>query len=298
MATPEHSLTAAAPQAEALSLQSLLAAAVAALAGASSTPRLDAQLLLAFTARVARSTILAFPERSVTSAVAAQFQNAIARRAGGEPLAYITGSKEFFSITLDVTADVLVPRPETELIVDEMLLRFGAARAACTVLDLGTGSGALALAIKHELPAAQVWAADYSNAALAVARANGLRLGLAVQWLQSDWFGALDGLAFEAIVCNPPYVRSGDPALAGPLESEPRLALDGGSDGLDAYRVVLAGAPAHLNAGGLLLFEHGHDQQRAVLELAAAAGFETLATHKDLAGLDRMVVLRLRSAPR
>ncbi|HLF12880.1 MAG TPA: peptide chain release factor N(5)-glutamine methyltransferase [Gammaproteobacteria bacterium] len=282
---------AAASRIEISSVQALLAWAAPALAAAGATARLDAELLLAFATGWRRSTVVAFPERIVDEQTAARFQHAIARRARGEPLAYVTGRKEFFSIALDVTPAVLIPRPETELLVEEILARFPRSNAHA-VLDLGTGSGALALAIKQHRPAADVWAVDVSGSALTIARGNALRLGLDVHWVQSDWFAALDGRRFDAILCNPPYVRSDDAALSGALSFEPRLALDGGSDGLQALRVLLDQAPAHLTADGLLLLEHGYDQRSAVLELGAAAGFDAIATRGDLAGHERMVVLR------
>ena len=280
-----------AAQIEAPSARTLLAGAATALSAVSSTPRLDAELLLAFAAGTRRSSIVAFAEREVEGPAAARFRAAITRRARGEPLAYITGRKEFFSIGLDVTPAVLIPRPETELLVEEVLERFEQA-SACSVLDLGTGSGALALAIKKHLPNADVWAADASNEALAVARGNALHLGFDVRFVQSDWFAAFAGRRFDAIVCNPPYVCAGDPALDGELAFEPRLALDGGADGLQAVRALLAHALPHLRGDGLLLLEHGYDQRTAVLDLASAVGFEALATRRDLAGHDRMAVLR------
>jgi release factor glutamine methyltransferase len=273
--------------------ETLLGSAVLALAAAGATARLDAELLLAFATGLPRSSIVAVPERVIGEQAAARFRDAVARRARGEPLAYITGRKEFFSIALDVTPAVLIPRPETELLVEELVTRFPRSKA-CSVLDLGTGSGALALAIKEQRPNADVWAVDLSSDALRVARGNAARFGLQVRWVQSDWFTALAERRFDAIVCNPPYVRADDAALDGPLSFEPRLALDGGSDGLQSLRVLLGQAGGHLTAEGLLLLEHGYDQQRAVLQLSVAAGFDAIATRRDLAGHERMVVLKSR----
>jgi release factor glutamine methyltransferase len=195
------------------------------LGAAHGTARLDAELLLAHICGVRRATLRAFPERAVDAASAEAFRRAVARRASGEPLAYITGTKEFYGLSLYVTPDVLVPRPETELLVDALLECMPAGRSV-RVLDLGTGSGALALALKHERPVWDVTAVDVSAAALAVARRNGERLALAVRWLVSDGFAAFAASAsderFDAIVMNPPYVRSDDPALEAELEVEPR----------------------------------------------------------------------------
>ncbi|HEX6998313.1 MAG TPA: peptide chain release factor N(5)-glutamine methyltransferase [Gammaproteobacteria bacterium] len=263
--------------------------------GGGDSPRLDAELLLAHAAGLARSAVIAFRERGVDGGVVERYRGLVARRAAGEPLAYLLGRKEFFSLELAVTPDVLVPRPETEVLVEralDLLPPAGERR----VLDLGTGSGAIALAIKHERPRADVTAADASAAALAVARANGERLGLAVRFVCSDWFEALAGERFELIACNPPYVRSTDPALAHALRFEPREALDGGPDGLAAYRAILGHAAAHLAPGGHLLLEHGHDQQQALVELARSRGFETEAALRDYAGHPRVVVLRGRAA--
>ena len=171
------------------------------------------------------------------------------RRLDGEPLAYIRGRKDFHAISLRVTRDALIPRPETECLVDAALAMIDA-RLDCSVLDLGTGSGAIALAIKRAQPSAAVTAVDGSAGALAVARANARALGLEIRCLESDWFAGLGAQRFDLVVCNPPYVRSGDPVLDGALRHEPRQALDGGSDGLDAIRLVLSEAPAHLAAGG------------------------------------------------
>lgn len=264
-------------------------AATAALAGASDTPRLDAELLVAHAVPAARSAVIAFPERPLSVDAARRLAALVARRAAGEPLAYVVGRKEFRSLDLAVGPAVLVPRPETEHLVDAALARLDGV-ASPQVLDLGTGSGAIALAIKAERPDASVVAVDASDAALDVARANGARLGFAVEWRSSDWFAAVRDRTFDAILCNPPYVASGDPHLAG-LAHEPRAALDGGPDGLDAIRVVLRDAPPRLRADGVLIVEHGSEQQADVAALAVAAGLDVVERGRDLAGLDRYVVL-------
>jgi len=306
-------------------------AAARSLSAGSATPLLDAQLLLAAACGVSRSSVLAFPERELTVAAGERFAAAVARRAQGEPLAYLVGERDFFSLTLRVAPAVLVPRSETEHLVEEALARLPApapergSRAAedgapaaedgapaaedgapaaedgapaaqheapARVLDLGTGSGAIALAIKRQRPDVDIVGADVSPEALAVARANGERLGLEVRWVVSDWFAGLDGRRFDLILCNPPYVRSGDPHFDGALRFEPRGALDGGPDGLDAVRRVLAGAPRHLESEGALLLEHGYDQRQEIAALAAAQRFEVTGGGRDLAGLDRYLVLR------
>ena len=276
---------------------SLVADAARALAAVSATPRLDAELLLAHAAGVDRSSIVAFPEREPSGEVQARFRALLARRLDGEPLAYIRGFKDFHAISLRVTRDVLIPRPETECLVDEALAMIDA-RPDCSVLDLGTGSGAIALAIRQARPDALVTAVDASAGAVAVARENAGSLGLEVRCLESDWFAGLGAERFDLVVCNPPYVRSGDPVLEGELRHEPRQALDGGNDGLDAIRAVLNEAPAHLATDGTLLIEHGHDQQADVVALATEQGYRVVATRRDLGGLPRFVVLQaLESEP-
>jgi release factor glutamine methyltransferase len=269
---------------------SLLATAVRALTTSSGTPLLDAQLLLAFTTGEARSSILAFPERPVRAAAADEFERLLARRTRGEPIAYLVRAQEFFSLPLRVSPAVLIPRPETELLVEEALARCppGERRA---VLDLGTGSGAIALAIKHERPAAEVTAVDVSPPALGVARANAERLGLAVRFVESDWFAALGSERFDLIVGNAPYVVSDDPALAS-LAFEPKLALDGGADGLDALRAIVGAAREHVARDGALLLEHGHEQREALVALALGSGWQVAEARDDLAGRARVLVLR------
>jgi release factor glutamine methyltransferase len=258
------------------------------LAAVSESPRLDSELLLAFATGRTRSSLLAFPERVLDPAASDKFAALLARRARGEPLAHLTGEREFYSLPLAVSADVLVPRPETELLVDLVLTAIKRT-ASPAVLDVGTGSGAIALAVKHARRDADVIGSDTSPAALSIARANAIRLALDVQLVESSWFAAFAGRHFDVIVSNPPYLRSAD--VRGALEFEPRLALDGGADGLRAYRTLLAAAPDHLAPHGILLLEHGHEQRTDLAALAAAAGWRVAAAHDDLAGRARVLAL-------
>jgi release factor glutamine methyltransferase len=259
------------------------------LAAVSETPRLDAELLLAFATGRTRSAVLAFPERAVDLAGQKLFAALLARRTRGEPLAYLTQEREFFSLPIAVSPDVLIPRAETELLV-ELALAAVASVPRPAVLDVGTGSGAIALAIKHARRDALVTATDRSAAALAVARRNAGRLALDVRFVDSRWFEALGGETFDVIVTNPPYVRSAD--VTGALAFEPRLALDGGADGLDAYRVLFAEAAAHLGPRrGVLLVEHGADQRAELVALAQVHGWRVAAAHDDLAGRPRVLEL-------
>lgn len=276
------------------SIASLLAEAAGDLEPVSATARLEAELLLSFVAGIGRGTVLAFPERVLDAELTESFHVAIQRRTRGEPHAYITGEREFYSLPLNVTPDVLVPRGDTETLVDAVLHHLDAAPRS-TVLDVGTGSGAIALAVKHQRPAVRVTAVDCDAAALRIAGANALRLGLDVRCVESNWFSALAGERFDLIVSNPPYVRSDDPHFAGSLRFEPRLALDGGRDGLDAYRAVFARAGQYLVPGGLILFEHGYDQRASVLELGVAHAFEPVALLDDLSGMPRVAIF---GAPR
>ncbi len=270
-----------------------LAAGAKLLAAISETPRLDAELLLAFATRRARSAVLASPERTLDAAGAERFAALLARRARGEPLAYLTEEREFFSLPLAVSSDVLIPRAETELLV-ELALAAVASVQRPAVLDVGTGSGAIALAIKRARRDALVTATDRSPAALAVAHRNAGRLALDVRFVDSRWFEGLGGETFDVIVSNPPYVRSAD--VIGALAFEPRLALDGGADGLDAYRVLFAEAATHLAPRrGVLLVEHGADQRAEVVALAQVHGWRVAAAHDDLAGRPRVLELE-RSA--
>ena len=253
---------------------------------ASPTAGLDAELLLAHVLGCSRAALAAAPERELDDARSAALAALAARRRDGEPVAYLTGRRGFWTLDLDVTPDVLVPRPETELLVEIALdeLRTVARPA---VLDLGTGGGAIALAIASERTDASVTAVDASAAALAVAARNAHRLRIGnVRFLQGSWYQPVDALRFHVIVANPPYVAEGDPALAA-LAHEPRTALVAGPQGLDALAEICATAPSHLASGGLLVVEHGATQDAAVRAMMVAAGLRGVATKRDLAGLPR-----------
>lgn len=242
----------------------------------------EARLLLAAATGFSEAAVLAFPEKCLPPESEDLFRSFSSRRAKGEPIAYIVGHKEFYGLELAVTPAVLIPRPETELLVDLVL-----ERRPASVVDLGTGSGAIALALKRHLPATRVVAVDVSAAALAVARRNAVRHGLEIELRHGRWLEALAGERFEAIVSNPPYVAVGDPHLAD-LPYEPRLALEAGADGLDAIRLIAREGPAHLVPGGWLLLEHGAGQHDAVRAALEAAGLETQQGWPDLAGIPRV----------
>ena len=257
--------------------------------------RLDAQLLLGHQLQRDRSWLIAHDDTDLDTAVAAAFAQACQRRADGEPLAYLTGERGFHGLRLQVTPDVLVPRPDTETLVDWALdlLRTWRPLPRPRVLDLGTGSGAIALAVAHSHPAARVSATDLSPAALAVAIGNAQRLGLAVDFMPGGWWQALpDTARFDLVLSNPPYIAGNDPHLPA-LRHEPMLALTPGGDGLGALREIVAGAPAHLAPGAWLLLEHGWDQADAVAALLRSAGFAQVATRFDLEGRPRCTGGRL-----
>lgn len=277
----------------------LLAAATRAIETAeiSESPRLDAMLLLWQATERPRASFFAFPERLVPRLARLEFAELVARRVRGEPVAYIVGSHEFFSLPILVCSDVLIPRPDTELLVEATLARCSSLRAP-TVLDVGTGSGVIALAVKHSRRDVQMTALDVSPEAIEQAQVNESFVletpDPTIRWLVSRWFDAIPAQRFDLIVSNPPYVRTAD--IVGGLAFEPRLALDGGVDGLDAYRVLFAEAANHLNAGGALLVEHGAEQRPALVELAARHGWRVAAAREDLAGRPRVLELERSAA--
>lgn len=268
----------------------------AALAQASLVP-IEAQVLLGFVLGRDRSWLIAHRDDALTAAQKEAFFALAKRRRDGEPVAYLTGVREFWGLSLVVTPDVLIPRPETETLVELALARVPL-ECEVRVLDLGTGSGAIALALAHERPCAQVVGSDVSAAALAVARANAVRLDLArVTFVQADWYAGVPDGAFDVIVSNPPYVAGGDPHLTdGDLRFEPVTALTPGGNGLDALAAIIEGAPARLAAGGTVLVEHGYDQADAVRALLLAAGLVEPIAARDLAGIWRVASARRATA--
>lgn len=251
-------------------------------------PPAEARLLLRHLVGCSAAWLEAHRDDPLAAEIAGRFATLTARRAAGEPIAYLIGTREFYGRDFGVNPAVLIPRPETELLVD-LARAVLAYRPAARILDLGTGSGCLAITLALELPQAEVWALDASVAALAVAQANAARLGARLRLLESDWYAAVAGERFDLIVGNPPYIAAGDVHLdSGDLRFEPALALSCGADGLDAIRAIVDGAQAHLPAGGRLLFEHGYNQAEAVAGLLTAAGFEAIEQHRDLAGIVRV----------
>lgn len=275
------------------SIELALAGASGALAGVSETPRLDAEVLLCHVLQKPRVFLYTWPERVLTDEEHAQFQALVARRAAGEPVAHLTGIREFWSLSLQVTPETLIPRPETELLVEEALRRIPA-DAPCAVADLGTGSGAIALAIASERPKCSVLAVDRSAEALAVAESNARTLALAnVEFVQGDWCTPLEGMHFQVIVSNPPYIAIGDVHLQqGDVRFEPPSALVSGEKGLDAIRHIISCAKSHLEQGGWLLLEHGYDQGPAVRRLLRQAGYRAVTGCRDALGHQRVAVGR------
>lgn len=251
--------------------------------------RSEAELLLGHALGVSRAWLFAHARDDVAEARQQAYTALIERRAKGEPVAYLTGRRGFWTLDLEVTPATLIPRPETETLVEQALARLPT-DMACTVADLGTGSGAIALAIASERPRAQAVATDASSEALAVARGNAVRLGLRnVEFLQGDWLAPLTGRRFDMIVSNPPYIEADDAHLTqGDLRFEPPAALASGADGLDAIRRIARHAPARLQPGGWLLLEHGWNQGEAVRTLLREAGYAGIFTATDLEGRDRV----------
>ena len=285
--------------------------------------RIEVQCLLQQVLNVTRAYLLTHPERRLNKPEQAHYDELLRRRLSGEPIAYLLGEREFFGLSFKVTPDTLIPRPETELLVELALQRCGGVaasppgthrpppcggipspglsatlspgergwgRGCFRVLDLGTGSGAIALAIAHARPDIEVVACDTSLAALDVARENAQRLGIAnASFVHSDWFQALTGKRFDIIVANPPYIAAGDPHLAqGDLRFEPASALVSGDDGLHDIRQIINQANSHLEPGGWLLLEHGYDQAQQVRALLQQARFGEIFSASDLAGTDRV----------
>ncbi|OHC67686.1 MAG: protein-(glutamine-N5) methyltransferase, release factor-specific [Rhodocyclales bacterium RIFCSPLOWO2_02_FULL_63_24] len=277
---------------------STVAAALA--AARTKLPASEARLLLGHVLGRPAAWLLTHDDEVLDEAALLAFASRVARRAGGEPVAYLLGYREFFGREFAVSRAVLIPRPETELLIEIALARVmrsgihadgagNAATSAARILDLGTGSGCIAITLALEIPQAQVTAVDASAAALEVAQDNAERLGAKLRLLQSHWFDRLADERFDLIVTNPPYIADADPhLLAGDLRHEPATALSSGADGLDAIRQIVDGASAHLAPGGQLWLEHGYDQAVAVKELLAAAGLTGIEQYRDLAGIVRV----------
>lgn len=282
---------------QAVTIGRVLAQARTALEPGSGTPRLDAEILLAQALGWSRTRLLAHPGATVDPVCARRFEVLVERRRGGEPIAYLTGHREFWSLDLVVTPDTLVPRPETEHLVEAVLGVVSAGDAA-TIADIGTGAGAIALALARERPRALVLGSDRSRAAVEVARVNAVRLSAGnVSFIIADACAALAPSRWSVIVSNPPYVAEDDPHLvAGDVRFEPREALVSGPHGLDMLERLARQAPARLAGGGWLAVEHGHEQGPAVRALLSRAGLGAIETTRDLAGCERVTIGRRTTA--
>ena len=248
--------------------------------------QLETRILLTHALGLTRMQLVTQSERLLSAEESCRLAALVQRRVDGEPIAYIVGSREFYGLSFDVTPDVLIPRPETELLVELALQRLP---PNSHLLDMGTGSGAIAVAIAANRPDAKVTALDYSSAALTIARRNATQHKVTIEFLQSDWFAGLDQRQFDLIVSNPPYIVNGDMHLKqGDLRFEPIDALTDHGDGLSALRQIIDGAGSHLREGGWLFMEHGYDQAATVRELVAAHGFADVQSWKDLAGIERV----------
>ena len=257
---------------------------------AGDSPRLDAEVLLAHCLDKPRGHLLAWPEKPLPPDTERRFLALVNKRASGRPISHLTGQREFWSLPLRVTPDVLIPRPETELLVETALARLASPRAR--VADLGAGSGAIALALASERPGWRITATDQSAAALTLARQNAERLGLnAIEFRQGDWCDALAGEPYDLILSNPPYIPPGDPHLqTGDLRFEPRQALVSADDGLADLAAIIDQARAHLKPGGWLMLEHGYNQAEPVRKRLARRDYQAIETLSDLAGHPRVTV--------
>ena len=251
--------------------------------------RIEARALASHAWQVDTAWLIAHDTDPLTDAQIAAFQSPLSRRLKGEPVAYILGQREFFGLNFAVTPAVLIPRPDTELLIEAALQRLPE-HTPCRILDLGTGSGAIAITLARQRPMAEVVAVEASVEALVVAQTNARRLGTDnVSFASGSWYSSLGVKEFDMIVANPPYIAETDPHLdAGDLRFEPRQSLASGSEGLSDLRVIVAGAPAHLVRGGWLLLEHGYDQATEIIELLQQHGFKQTCTLRDLAGLNRV----------
>ncbi|NKC16536.1 MAG: peptide chain release factor N(5)-glutamine methyltransferase [Gammaproteobacteria bacterium] len=263
----------------------------AALTPGSGSARLDAQILLALSMDTSRAFLFAWPDSKISAAQSDAFADLIERRAGGEPVNYITGRKEFWSVELAVTPDTLIPRPDTERLV-ELALEHIPQKREVTIADIGTGSGAIAIALALERPLCRVFATDVSDACVTLARHNIARLDIPnIEVHQGDLFAPLDDMLFDVVISNPPYIRDDDPHLnEGDVRFEPRLALTGGADGLDVIKRLLVTTGGYLHDGGTVLIEHSHDQGGSVRALCAEAGLHNANTFRDYGGRERVTI--------
>ncbi len=284
---------------EAVTLRDALRQARGELVAVSDTPGLDAEVLLCHVTGLDTAALLRNDAARLPAGQSSRFRTLVERRVAGEPIAHLTGEREFWSLSFRVSPRTLIPRPDTETLVQRALERIPAG-AAWRLLDLGTGTGNVAVALAVERPTCAVTAVDIDEGTRAVAQDNARRLGAGnVEVLVGNWFDAVADRRFELVVSNPPYVASGDPHLErGDVAQEPRRALVSGDDGLDDIRAIVAGAAAHLEPGGWLMLEHGADQGAAVRELFEAAGFSRVETAADLGGLERVTSGRHGDASR
>jgi release factor glutamine methyltransferase len=270
-------------------VQALIGEGAARLSRVADDPRHEAAILLAAALGVHRSHLVAFPgERILDCEATDRYESYVTRRALGEPVAYVLGEKEFWSLPLAVAPAVLIPRPETELVVERALAHLPQG-AEADVLDLATGSGAIALAVASERPGCRMTATDVSKDAIAVASSNARRLGLdRVEFRTGTWYTPVQDMSFDLIASNPPYIAEGDPRVEKSVQRfEPHAALYAGPTGLEAFAEIIAGAERHLRPGGWIVLEHGDTQGAAVRGLLADGGFEAVRTNRDLAGLER-----------
>jgi release factor glutamine methyltransferase len=271
-----------------------LTLAARSLAPHSESPRLDAELLLGKVLGLGRTRLIVSAGERVAEEALHRYRGLLERRMRGLPVAYLTGAREFWSMSLTITPAVLVPRPETEVLVERALALVDAG-SRCSILDLGTGSGAIALAIASERPHARITGVDISPAALCIARENCRALGLPrIIWREGSWFDAVPGERFDLVISNPPYIAAGDPALAA-LAAEPALALLSGPTGLEALSAIIERAGSHLKPGGHLLLEHGAGQAPDVARLLESRGFTGVCSHRDYSGNPRVTLGTIHS---
>lgn len=253
------------------------------------SPLLDAELLLCHTLDVNRSYLFTWPEKELTTHQYEQFQQLIEQRLTHQPIAYILGNKEFWGLDLQVSSDTLIPRADTETLIEATLALKPANINQCKILDLGTGTGAIALALKHECPNSEITAVDFSLGALEVAKQNAINNQLNVNFLHSNWFSALTAKDFDIIVSNPPYIEENDQHIfQGDVQFEPRSALTSGKDGLDDIRLIIDQAWSFLKSDGWLVIEHGYNQAQVMQQLFSDKGYQHYQLHKDLAGNPRI----------